>query len=258
MRTRTKLSKCLFLAILLVIAVVGTPSSASAQTDGTGPGPVQVSGAVNINTKGISQVPALTLGRPAAIFDLAVRKGAFGFEPQFRFGLDGKPWSFLLWGRYRAVNGEKFRLTVGGHPAFSFRTTEAAINGASRDFIEVRRYIAGELTPTYALTPNLGVGGYYLYSHGIDVGAPKHTHLVAARTNVSNLELFHDYVVQLAPQIYFLRTNGQNGTYVSASVSFGRSGWPISIGTIVNQPIRTDVAGGQDFLWNVSLNYAFR
>ena len=110
---------------------------------------------------GISQVPALTLGRPAAIFDLAVKKGDPGFEPQFRFGLDGKPWSFLLWGRYRVVTGEKFRLTVGAHPAFSFRATPASINGAPRDVIEVRRYPSAEVSPTYALSSTLSVGAYY-------------------------------------------------------------------------------------------------
>jgi hypothetical protein len=57
---------------------------------------VAVSGAVSVTNKGISLIPSFTLGRPAAIFDLAVRKGDLGFEPQFRFGLDGKPWSFLV------------------------------------------------------------------------------------------------------------------------------------------------------------------
>jgi hypothetical protein len=242
----------------LLLASIGTAQPALAQDNGRESSPVEVWRNVNVNTKGISQVPALTLGRPAAVFDLAVRKGDASFEPQFRFGLDGEPWSFLLWGRYRAVTGEKFRLTVGAHPAFSFRTTSASIGGAERDVIEVKRYLAGELSPSYALSPTASVGAYYLYARGIDPGAPKHTHLVAARTNMANVEVLDDYVLQLAPQVYFLRTNGQNGTYVSASASFARRDWPFSIATIVNQPIRTDVAGGKDFLWNVSLNYSFR
>ena len=101
------------------------------------------------------------------------------------------------------------------------------------------------------------MGAYYLYSRGFD-GAPKHTHVIAARMNASNVEVFRGYVLQFAPQVYYLSTNGQAGNYVSASASFARRGSPISIGTIVNQPLHTEVSGGRDFLWNVSLNYVFR
>jgi hypothetical protein len=54
--------------------------------------------------------------------------------------------------------------------------------------------------------------------------------------------------VQAAPQFYFLRTNGQNGTYLSARAAFGRRGSPWSITTIVNQPVKSRVVRGQSFL----------
>ena len=104
-----------------------------------------MSGTVNVTSEGISTVPALTLGRPAAIFDLSVRRGRVGFEPQFRFDLEGRPWSFLLWGRYRPVQGDTISLTAGGDPSFSFRTTTGTIGNDEmhRDLIQVRRYVAG-------------------------------------------------------------------------------------------------------------------
>ena len=247
-------------AIRIIVLLVATgaiaASPALAQEPAAATRPVEVSGNLNVNTKGISQVPALTLGRPSAIFDLAVRKGDASFEPQFRFGLDGKPWSFLLWGRYR-VTREKFRLTAGAHPAFSFRTRSTSVNGATQNVIEARRYLAFDVAPSYGLSPTTSIGAYYLYGYGVDPGAAKHTHLLAARTTVTNVTLFNDYSVQVAPQFYFLKTNGQSGTYLSATASLGRRGWPFSIATIINQPIQTDVAGGMDFLWNVGLNYTF-
>ncbi len=244
------------LAAALVIALAGQTLEAQQDVDTA---PVQVSGSVNITTKGISNVPALTLGRPAAIVDLAVRKGNVGFEPQFRFDVNGKPWSFLLWGRYRAVQGDTFRLTLGAHPSFSFRTTTVTMNDqVERDVIQVRRYVAGDITPTWALTDRTTVGGYYLYSHGLDFGAPPHTHLAAARGAISNIRVSNRLVLQIAPQVYFLRTNGQNGTYANASASLGLRGSPVSLNTMINVPIDTDVAGGKDVLWNVSLTYAFR
>ena len=233
-------------------------SVAEAQPGAEALRPVDVWGAVNVNSKGISLVPALTLGRPAAIVDLGVRKRNLSFEPQLRFALDGKPWSFLLWGRYRAVTRENFSLTLGGHPAYSFRRTPAGTNGVSRDLIEVWRYAAGEITPTWTLSSRARAGGYYLYSHGVDRGAPPHTHLVAARAYLADIGVGGNFVVQATPQFYFLRTNGQNGTYLSASAAFGRRGSPWSITTIVNQPVKSDVVRGQAFLWNLGVTRALR
>jgi len=247
----------LYRQVLCALALIALASSAGAQGAAGGPAPLEVSGAANITNKGISLIPALTLGRPAAIVDLAVRKRNVGFEPQFRFGLDGKPWSFLFWARYRVATDGKFRLTLGGHPALSFRTTAVPSGETSRDLIEVRRYLGGEVVPSYVLTPSVAVGAYYLYAHGFD-GATRHTHFVAARMTASNVEVFRGYVLQFVPQIYYLSTNGQRGSYVGASASVARQGSPISIGTIVNQPLHSAVIGGQVFLWNVSVTYAFR
>ena len=65
-------------------------------------------GAITVTTKGISTFPNLTLGKPAAIFDLVAGNGRLSFEPTFRFSLEGEPWTFLFWGRYKAVQNDKF------------------------------------------------------------------------------------------------------------------------------------------------------
>src|SRR5512133_709482 len=56
-------------------------------------------GAVTIQSKGISTIPNLTLGKPAAVFDMKLGR-KLTFEPQFRFALDGKPWAMVFWWRY--------------------------------------------------------------------------------------------------------------------------------------------------------------
>src|SRR6266508_37749 len=81
-----------------------------------------VKGAVTVTNKGISLIPTFTLGKPAAIFDLSMGKKKLFFEPQLKFSLKGKPWSFLFWWRYKLITDKKFSLTVGGHPAINFRT----------------------------------------------------------------------------------------------------------------------------------------
>ena len=82
-----------------------------------------ISGAVAVTQNGFSILPMFTLGKPAAIFDLSVGNSRLAFEPQFRFSLEGRPWSFIFWFRYKAVNQKKFKFSIGGHPSVAFRNT---------------------------------------------------------------------------------------------------------------------------------------
>jgi hypothetical protein len=246
------------LNVLLLAALAGVPRPVCAQNADGADRPFDVSGAVTVTTKGISLIPSFTLGRPAAVFDLAIRKAHVGFEPQFRFGLDGKPWSFLLWWRYRMQPGDRFRLTVGGHPSFSFKTISASTDGAERDLIRVTRYLAGEVSPTYALTDKVSLGAYYLYSNGIDPESAQHTHFVAARATVTDILIAEGVSVQIAPQLYYLWTDDEDGVYLGSSATLSVRDFPFSIATVVNAPLRTGITGGNDFLWNVSLVYAIR
>lgn len=218
----------------------------------------QVAGAVTVTNKGISLIPALTLGKPAAIFDVAITGGALGFEPQFRFGLDGKPWTFILWGRYRPLREGKFRLTVGAHPALTFKTITDSIGGVQRSTIVTRRYFAGDVYPTCWLTPSLSVGPYYLYSRGLDPESVQHTHFVGARANLTNLAVSGQLFIQFAPQLYYLWMDRHDGVYVSSVFTLANRKLPLSVSTLVNSPMRSSIAGGQSFLWNVSLIYTMR
>jgi hypothetical protein len=196
------------------------------------------------------------LGKPAAILDVAIRKDALSFEPQFRVGLNGKPWSFIFWGRYRVLGGERLRLGVGAHPAILFRTTTDSTNGAPRDVIVATRYLAGELAPSYALTRHLSVGAYYLYSYKIESGV-KHTHFIASRANLTNVGISDRYLVQVALQLYYLKTGG-DGVYVNSALTLAHRKLPLSISAVVNQAMRTNIVAAERFLWNVSLIYSIR
>jgi hypothetical protein len=66
-------------------------------------------GAVKLTNNGISTIPNLSLGKPAAIFSMSMGR-KIRFEPEFRFALEGKPWSFIFWWRYELLNTDKFRI----------------------------------------------------------------------------------------------------------------------------------------------------
>lgn len=242
----------------MITALTWLALASVAQSADTTPRHTVVAGAVSVTTKGISLLPALTLGKPAAIFDIAIRDGPVSFEPQLRFGLDGKPWTFIFWGRYRPLRGEKLQLTIGAHPAFTFRTIADSTNGVPSNVITTARYLAVEVSPSYSLTRDLSAGVYYLHTHGLDRYAVQNTNFVSARANFTNAPIAGDYFVQFAPQVYYLIMDEQDGVYVNVVLTLANRRLPLSISTLVNTPIETRIAAPEDFLWNVTVSYAMR
>jgi hypothetical protein len=217
---------------------------------------LDVSGAVSITNKGISIIPSLTLGKPAAVFDLSIGK-RIRFEPQFRFSLEGKPWSFLFWWRYEVLRTNKLRLNIGSHPAISFKSFPISSNGVSKEITEARRFLAGELNSSYSVMNNINVGIYYLYSYGFEEAVPDNTHYISFKGNISNINLFYDLFLTISPQIYYLKIDENVGYYIASSFRLGKRNFPLSLSSIFNKTIQTDILASPNFLWNVSLNYSF-
>lgn len=243
-------------ATIVGFAIVGIAHPAEAQQAAETVRHAGVSGVVSITNNGTSLIPTFSLGRPAATLDVAVRKGNLSFEPQFKFGLDGTPWTAVFWWRHKPLRGEKLQLTVGAHPAFVFRKVTTSTNGRTSDALEAKRFLAGEVSPSYSVAENVSVGAHYLYSYALEKDAVKHIHFVAARAGLTNVRLSDRYFMQVAPQVYHLRVGDQHGLYVSSGVTLGRRNAPLSLSTMVNQPIRTRIVGGKNFVWSVSVNYA--
>ncbi len=214
-------------------------------------------GAITLTTKGISTIPSFTLGKPAVMFDLSMAKGKLSFEPQFRFALEGKPWTFIFWWRYKLLESSRFNLNLGAHPALSFKTIPVTSSGASKEVTIARRYFAGELSPSYSLSKSISVGMYYLYSHCLETDAVKNTHFVSLRGNFANINLSNQYFLKFASQIYYLKADKEDGFYVNSTLTLVRRNCPLSISSILNKTIESSVSGSKNFIWNVSLTYTF-
>jgi hypothetical protein len=48
------------------------------------------------------------------------------------------------------------------------------------------------------------------------------------------------------------------GSYLNSGLTVAARTLPVSISAMVNKTIRTRIAAGEDFLWNVSLTYSLR
>lgn len=214
-------------------------------------------GAVTVTTKGISTIPNFTLGKPAVIFDLSMGKRKLYFEPQCRFSLAGKPWTFLFWWRYKLLKTDKLQINLGAHPAIAFRTRSVITDGVSNETIFAERYLAGELSQNYFLARNIGIGMYYLYSRGLEKNITRNTHFISLRTNFSNIKLSDNYFMRFNPQVYYLKQDENDGFYFNSTLILARRNFPVSVSSLINNPVHTSLQGGKNFLWNVSLIYTF-
>lgn len=213
-------------------------------------------GNTSLTNNGISLVPSFSLGDPALLFDLKFTKDRFSIEPDFRFALEGKPWLFLVWFRYKAVDQERFSLRVGAHPAMNFRTIPINRNGGpTENVLEARRYLAAELAPTYKVSDKLSLSLYYLHGRGFDEGV-KQTHFLTFNTLISHLYLSEQVYFNLTPQIYLVKTDDLLSYYVAGTLSLARDDFPLSLSLLVNQTLEGDIPS-DDFFWSASLIYSF-
>ena len=241
---------------LLFLAIFTFSTSIFAQKTDTIPKhKLTVFSAVSVTNNGISLIPSFSLGKPAAIFDIYLKKKKLSFEPQFRTSLEGKPWSFVFWWRYKLVKTDKFSLGIGAHPSVLFGTTSVVINNISKDVIIARRYLATEIAPNFFIHKNISIGVYYLYSHGLEKEGVQNTNFVTLNANFSHIPLYKDFFAKFSPQVFYLKMDKNEGYYTNATLTFVKKNFPLSLSFIANQKIKSSIAGGK-FVWNATLTYA--
>lgn len=209
------------------------------------------SGVITVTNNGISLIPNLSLGRPAALFDLSMGKGRWSFDPMLRFGLDGKPWSLIFWGHYKLYDRPKFKMSIGAHPSVVFREIPLTNStGATRKYLIGQRYFAWEATPTYFPVKKLGFGINYLGSRGLTTDITQNTTFLSFKTYLPNISLIKKFYASIVAQFFYLKLDENDGTYASVFMGVSNTRFPISVSTFMTKKIQSNVAG-KDLVWNV-------
>lgn len=217
---------------------------------------LHLNGNITLTSKGLSTFPNLTLGKPAAIFDFSIGGEKFRFDPTMRFGLDGKPWTFIFWLRYQAVSTEKFGLRFGAHPAYSFKTISVIQEGKATDVLRTHQFLAGEIALVFRVAKNISIGPYYIYSRGVDEEAVRNSNFITMMANFSSINLSGNMFLRLMAQAYFLKMDANDGFYVNSTLSINRRNFPFSVSSTLNKAIESTLPG-DDFLWNINLTYRY-
>jgi hypothetical protein len=214
-------------------------------------------GAVTIQSKGISTIPNLTLGKPAAVFDMKLGR-KLTFEPQFRFALDGKPWAMVFWWRYYATFSNKFKVTFSTNYSFSYKPlTYYTSTGDPLEIIRTTRYLVGAAAPNYQFNKYIGIGAYLFYNLGIETYIARNTYMASFRPSFSNIPISKNISARIGPEIYYLKIDDKDGVYLNATLSISRKNFPLSVSALINKPIESNIPSEYDLLWNVGLIYSF-
>ncbi|TFV94184.1 hypothetical protein E4S40_09090 [Algoriphagus kandeliae] len=215
-----------------------------------------IGGTITATNNGVSIIPSFSLGRPAVFFDLTMGGERLSFDPMIRFGMDGKPWSFVFWGRYKLIKDKRFTLTVGGHPAFLFQERDVIVDGKpSKEFV-ANRYVAGELNSKYQITDKFSLGLYFLHGSGLQRTGPQNSDFLALNIGLPEIVLVSDVSLMINPQIFFLSVDENSGYYLNSAFTFKKGDYPIQFQAFFNQKVNSTIAG-DDLVWNLSLLYKF-
>jgi len=63
--------------------------------------------------------------------------------------------------------------------------------------------------------------------------------------------------MRLNPQIYYLKMDENDGFYFNTALTLAKRNFPLSISSIINKTIQTEIPVGENLIWNVSLIYTF-
>jgi hypothetical protein len=208
---------------------------------------------VSVTNNGISLIPTFSLGKPAVIFDASVGR-RITFDPMIRYSLEGQPWSFIFWWRYKLLKPGRFQMTLGAHPSVLFRNKTDTVDGVSHEYLVATRYLVAELFPNYMLTRNIYIGLYYNYSRGLGDNNIRNTHFLTVRTGFSNVKLTDKLFINITPQFYYLKMDDLDGFYFTTALTLASKNLPFSISSVINKTIDSEIVS-KDFVWNVTLNY---
>ena len=242
--------------LIALLFCFGFSLSVAAQSEEEKPKINNFTASVLYQTKGISTIPNLTLGKPAFTFDLKVGR-RLSFEPQFRFATTGIPWAMVFWWRYNAVSTRKFRLDLSTNYSFSYKTITVTSSGEPQELIRTTRYIVAAAAPEYLLNKYLSVGAYIFYNRGIEKFITRNTLMLSFRPSLSNIPITKNITARFNPEIYNLAMDDYNGVFFNARLSISKKNFPISLSALINKPIKSNIPSEYDLLWNAGISYTF-
>ncbi len=213
-----------------------------------------LAGQITATNNGVALIPSFSLGKPAVLFDMNLGKGRLSFDPMFRFAMNGKPWAFIFWWRYKLIETKKWSMGVGAHPSVIFNEATIQEKGVSHTYLVANRFFAMELSPTYHITKNTSFGIYTLKARSLGRAEVLNNTFLAVRGHIANIIVAPRWLLTLSPQAYFLKMNEKTGIYGNITAGIRLPNSAISLTGLVNHGFKTEIEGKRT-LYSAGLVY---
>jgi hypothetical protein len=218
----------------------------------------QFSGNLNFTTNGISPIPAFSLGKPAVLVNLSLKNKKFSYDPEMAFSIEGVPWFFNNFFRYKLIEKKRFQFRTGVNWAISYTYPQVTQNGVDRTIAKGERFIWLELVPRYKISEKVAISSITFSGYNFELGSVKRINYISLLGNFTKLPLTQKLYCNIFPQLFYLNLDGRiDGWFASGVLGVGHTKLPLLVSTQVNTTLTTNLSPDPGFKWNVSLTYSF-
>ena len=216
------------------------------------------SGTINVNTNGISPIPAFSLEKPAIQGFLSLRKNRFSFDPEIAFSVKGVPWFLNTCFRYKWVEKPKFQFRTGLIWGVGYSHPEIMQDGALQTIAKAERFFWLELLPRYVISEKLALSSLTYIGYNFEPGSVKRIDYFSIIGQVTKVRFSKKIYFNFFPQLFYLNIDGaSDGYFVAGVFGIGHSKIPLVLSTQINQTLTTNLSPDPGFKWNVGLSYSF-
>ncbi len=248
------MKKLIVLCCLLVVASTGFAQEKKDTTREA----FKLSGNLSFTTNGISPIPAFSLGKPAIFSNLSLKKKKFSYDPEMAFSIEGVPWFFNNFFRYKLIEKPKFEFRTGLNWAISYSYPQVNQNGVDQTIARGERFLWLELVPRYNISEKVAISSITFSGYNFEPGSVKRINYISIIGNFTKLPLTEKLYCNIFPQLFYLNLDGSSeGFFGSGVLSVAHKTIPLFISTQVNTTLTTSISPDPGFKWNISLTYRF-
>ncbi|WP_343487494.1 hypothetical protein [Allomuricauda sp. d1] len=219
---------------------------------------IEFSGSINLNTNGISPVPAFSLDKPSVIGIFSLKRKRFGFTPEMAFSTKAKPWFINPRITYEMIDGEKFGFSLSALYSFNFTYPEELIGNTLQSTTVVEHYALLQSNSIYSISAKLSIGLTTFHGLGLQNASIQRGNFFILAANITKLKITENLYHSLFPQLVYVDLDGDSqGLFVSTIYGIGHKKWPFFLSTQLTHAAATNISPNPGFKWNVGLTYHF-
>lgn len=238
--------------LCFIFIFISTLAFTQEKTDTT-KNPLKFSGVFSLNSNGIAAIPAFSLGKPAFITYLSLKRNRFSYEPQLSYTFNLKPWVIDNWFHYRLIDKPGFELRATFDASMFFSDTKISDTVVWLG----QRYATFGFTGIYKITRESSFSLIAWYDRGLDKGTliGYYFNLVADRSDIG---IGKHGLMAVNFQVFYVDYTGKNdGLFISPKISFSLRNVPYSIYFQAIQAVTSNITPFPGFRWNAGLAYSF-